>query len=70
MFLMSAIEKIVPQSQFTVRASHIAIGAPAEFAVIGISARDLRLGLALGGAPLPWLRALARERHPPACRGR
>jgi uncharacterized protein DUF5655 len=51
MFLMSAIERIVPQSQFAARGSHIAVGAPAEFAAIGISARDLRLGLALGTAP-------------------
>lgn len=71
MFLMSAIEKIVPQSQFAARGSHIAIGAPDEFAAIGISARELRLGFALDMAPrcpgIERLRAAtASARLPPA----
>jgi hypothetical protein len=52
-FLMSAIGRIVAQAQFTARGGCIAVAAPAEFATIGISARELRLGLALGeGHPL------------------
>lgn len=50
-FLMSAIGKAVPEAQFAPRGSHISVAAPAEFAAIGIGARELRLGLALGAAP-------------------
>jgi hypothetical protein len=58
-FLMSAIGKAVPEAQFAARSSHISVAAPAEFAAIGIGARELRLGLALGAAtPSPALERL------------
>jgi hypothetical protein len=70
-FLMTAIAKAMPESQFAVRGSHIAVAAPGEFAAIGVSARELRLGLALGTAPrapgCERLRAAtASTRLPPA----
>jgi hypothetical protein len=69
-FLMSAVAKTVPEVRFAARGAHITVAAPAEFAAIGISARELRLGLALGVAPpspaLEQLRpANAAARLPP-----
>lgn len=50
-FVLSEIAKAVPAAIFTARETHVSIGAPAEFAVLAISARDVTLGLA-GGSRL------------------
>lgn len=50
-FLISAIARAVPEARFAARGAHITVAAPGEFAAIGVSARELRLGLALGAAP-------------------
>ena len=50
-FLMSAIGRAVPEARFAARGAHITVAAPGEFAAIGVSARELRLGLALGVTP-------------------
>ena len=51
-FLISAIARAVPEARFAARGAHITVAAPGEFAAIGVSARELRLGLALGAVKL------------------
>jgi hypothetical protein len=47
--LLREISKTVPAAAFSAAASHVSIGAPREFAVLTISPRELKLGLALAG---------------------
>ncbi len=52
LFVLREIEKAVPGACSSPHAAHVSIGAPAEFAVLAIGSRELRLGLDLG--PLPF----------------
>ena len=49
--VLAKIRQVSPGSGVTPRESALAIGAPAPFAVLGISAKELRLHLALGDHP-------------------
>jgi hypothetical protein len=49
--VLAKIKSVSPAAAIDARESAIAIGTPAPFAVLGISARELRLHLALGEHP-------------------
>lgn len=49
--VLREIEKAVPAARPTAHAAHVSIGAPAEFAILAVGSRELRLGLDLGPAP-------------------
>jgi hypothetical protein len=49
--LLAKIKSVRPAADFTARESAIAIGDPNVFAALGISAKELRLHLALGEHP-------------------
>lgn len=49
--VLAKIRQVSPGAGITPRESAVAIGAPAPFAVLGISAKELRLHLALGDHP-------------------
>lgn len=49
--VLSRLREVRPSAGLDVRDSAVAFGAPSPFAVLGISARELRLHLALGDHP-------------------
>lgn len=49
--VLREIQKAVPTARPAAHAAHISVGAPAEFAVLTIAPRELRLGLTLGAVP-------------------
>ncbi len=49
--MLAKIKSVRPAANFTARESAIAIGDPNVFAALGISAKELRLHLALGEHP-------------------
>ncbi|MFA5900565.1 MAG: DUF5655 domain-containing protein [Hyphomicrobium sp.] len=49
--VLTKIRQVCPGADISLRESAVAIGAPAPFALLGISARELRLHLALGEHP-------------------
>jgi hypothetical protein len=51
-FVLAEIAKTIPGTAFGAEAHHVSITHGAEFAVLAISARELRLGLALGERPI------------------
>lgn len=67
MHLMREIARAVPTARFAPEAGYVSIRAGAEFAIIDISAKELRLGLALGDAPAETPAERARF-APPAAR--
>lgn len=51
-FVLAEIGKAVPGAAFTAEAQHVSISRGREFAVLAVSARELRLGLDLGSRPV------------------
>jgi hypothetical protein len=51
-FLLAEISKAVPGAGFTAESQHVSISQGREFAVLAISAKELRLGLDLGDRPI------------------
>jgi hypothetical protein len=49
--VLSKIRAVKPQAELTARENAVAIGDPATFAVLGVTAKELRLHLALGEHP-------------------
>jgi hypothetical protein len=50
-FVLTEIGKVVPGVTFSPEADHVTIARGAEFAVLAVSPRELRLGLSLAGRP-------------------
>lgn len=64
--LLAEIAKACPDLSAAVRDDHVVLSAPAEFGVVAVSAKDIRLGLDLGGWPFAAPLQRARLAGPPA----